>query len=411
MQADIQPYRRLGCRYGPIARRRGNSTAGPIPSGGATRLAAAVQFPFEAHEGNTPPATVEARLQLAAIVDSSDDAIISKDLNGIITSWNAAATRIFGYHADEIVGQSVLLLIPPELQYEEPEILRKMRAGERIEHFETRRRRKDGQILDISLTISPIRDTSGHIVGISKIARDITDRKQAEAALIESERLATIGRMAASIAHEVNNPLEAILNLGYLLVENQSLDREARKYAQLLVSEVLRVSDITKQTLSFYRDTTRTTLVNLADLLDGVLKLQRPTLQARSIHVFTRYQPNACVLARPGELRQVFTNLVVNSIDAIPPSGGEIHVSVTRVDQSSTACVTVADNGPGIPDAVRDRVFEPFFSTKTGKGTGLGLWITQGIVRKYGGSIRLRTWSEASRHTGTAFRVCLPAHS
>ena len=291
----VQPY--------PHVRRR--KTYAATLFGGATSLAAAVQFPHEIPEGTrTGPATIEARLQLAAIVDSSDDAIISKDLSGIITSWNTAASRIFGYRADEIIGESVLLLIPPELQYEEPEILRKMSAGERIEHFETRRRRKDGQILDVSLTISPIRDTLGHIIGISKIARDITGRKQAEAALIESERMATIGRMAASIAHEVNNPLEAILNLGYLLSENQSLDREARRYAQLLVSEVLRVSEITKQTLSFYRDTTRTSVVNLADLLDGVLKLQKPTLQQRSIHVFTRYQPNACVVARPGARRK-----------------------------------------------------------------------------------------------------------
>jgi PAS domain S-box-containing protein len=373
-------------------------------------LAAAVQFPHEVPEP-IQPAAIEARLELAAIIDSSDDAIISKDLNGIITSWNAAATRIFGYQAHEIVGQSVLLLIPPELHFEEPEILRKMRAGERIEHFETRRRRKDGQVLDISLTISPIRDSAGHIVGISKIARDITGRKQAEAALFESERMATIGRMAASIAHEVNNPLEAILNLGYLLAENRSLDREAHRYAQLLVAEVLRVSEITKQTLSFYRDTTRTGVVNLADLLDGVLKLQKPTFQQHSIQVFTRYQPNACVLARPGELRQVFTNLILNSVDALPSSGGEIHVSVTRADQASVACVTVADNGPGIPSAIRDRVFEPFFSTKTGKGTGLGLWITQGIVRKYGGSIRMRTWSDCPARSGTAFRVCLPSHA
>ena len=120
---------------------------------------------------------IEARLQLAAIVDSSDDAIISKDLRGIITSWNAAATRLFGYLPDEIIGRSVLVLIPPELHSEEPEILRKVTSGERIEHFETRRRRKNGELINISLTISPIRDSDGIIIGISKIARDITERE------------------------------------------------------------------------------------------------------------------------------------------------------------------------------------------------------------------------------------------
>jgi len=351
---------------------------------------------------------IEARLQLAAIVDSSDDAIISKDLTGIITSWNAAATRLFGYTPNEAIGQSVLLLIPPELHHEEPEILRKMRAGERIEHFETRRRRKDGRLVDISLTISPIRDSSGRVIGISKIARSISERKQTEAALIESERLASIGRMAASIAHEVNNPLEAILNLSYLLAEDPSLGEEGQKYAQLLISEVLRVSEITKQTLSFYRDTTLTALVDLASLIESVLKLHRPIFQQRSIQVYTRSQPNTCVMARPSELRQVFTNLVVNSIDAIPHTGGEIHISVSATGHHALSCVTIADTGSGIPATVRDRIFEPFFSTKTGKGTGLGLWITQGIVRKYGGSIRLRTWSDPTQRTGTAFRVCLP---
>ncbi|HEY5056382.1 MAG TPA: PAS domain S-box protein [Acidobacteriaceae bacterium] len=387
------------------------SPARLAPEGDPT-LAAVLQFnsdPLESH--GSPVTPIEARLQLAAIVDSSEDAIISKGLNGIITSWNAAAMRLFGYTAAEVIGQSILLLIPPELHHEEPEILRKMRAGERIEHFETRRRRKDGHLVEISLTISPIRDTSGKVIGISKIARDITDRRQTEAALIESERLASIGRMAASIAHEVNNPLEAILNLGYLIAEDPSLNDEARKYAQLLIAEVLRVSEITKQTLSFYRDTSGTTLVDLATLVDDVLKLHRPVFHQRSIQVFIRSQPNACVMARPSELRQVFTNLIVNSIDAMPRAGGEIHISVSPAGHHSLTCVTIVDTGAGIPSGARDRIFEPFFSTKTGKGTGLGLWITQGIVRKYGGSIRVRTWNDPAHRTGTAFRVCLPAHA
>ena len=374
-------------------------------------LAAAAYLPSEVPQTTASrPPPVDARLQLAAIVDSSDDAIVSKDLTGTITSWNAAATRMFGYTPEEIIGQSVLMLIPTELQYQEPEILRKLAAGERIEHFETQRCHKDGNLVDISLTISPIRDSSGNVIGISKIARDITSRKQAESALFESERMAAVGRMAASIAHEVNNPLEAILNLGYLLAEDPSLDENGRRYAKLLIGEVLRVSEITKQTLSFYRDTTRTTLVDMSSLLDGVLQLHRATFQRNSIQVYTRCHPNTCVMARSAELRQVFTNLIVNSIDAIPPGGGNIHISICSADRGAVACVTVADTGAGVPHAVRDRIFEPFFTTKTGKGTGLGLWITQSIVRKYGGSIRMRTWNDPARLTGTAFRVRLPAN-
>jgi PAS domain S-box-containing protein len=351
---------------------------------------------------------IEAQLHLAAIIDSSDDAIISKDLQGIITSWNAAATRVFGYLAHEIVGKSVLVLIPPELHSEEPEILRKVTAGERIEHFETRRRRKDGELIRISLTISPIRDSSGRIVGISKIARDITDRKLAEAALLESERMAVIGRMAASIAHEVNNPLEAVLNLGYLLERNPSLDDDARSYARLLIDEVLRVAEITRQTLSFYRDASYLAKVDIPSILESVLSLHQPLLESKSILLSTRFQKCAPVLARPGELRQVFTNLLVNAVDALP-GGGRIRVSVDCPPRENWICVTIADNGPGIPENARRRIFQPFFTTKVSKGTGLGLWISQGILRKYGGSIRMRTFTSPSPWTGTAFRVCLPA--
>src|SRR6185369_12622378 len=176
----------------------------------------------------------ELRIRLAAIVESSDDAIIGKDLNGIITSWNAGAERLFGYKPEEIIGQSVLRLIPEELQSEEPEILARLRADQRISHYETQRVSKTGEKLYLSLTISPIRDAYGKVIGASKIARDISERKRAQMALVESEKLAATARMAATIAHEINNPLESVTNLAYLLSVDTSLSQTAHTYAELL---------------------------------------------------------------------------------------------------------------------------------------------------------------------------------
>ncbi len=348
----------------------------------------------------------EARLRLAAIVESSDDAIVSKDLNGIITSWNAAAARMFGYQPEEIIGNSVLTLIPPELQSEEPMILNKLRAGERIEHFETRRRRKDGTLLDVSLTISPIKDDSGRVIGSSKIARDISDRKRAEAALIQSERMAAIGRMAAAIAHEVNNPLEAITNLAYLLTVNPSLNNEARGFARMLLEEVERASRITKQTLAYYRDSAEPVAVNLPELLDSVLLLHRPALMKKNIRVRKTFAEDVIARGFAAELRQVFANLLLNAIDAMPV-GGTLSVKAVQ-HGSDQVSVAIADNGCGIPLEKRHRLFEPFFTTKPGRGTGLGLWVSDGIVRKHGGRIRV-TSSTRPGHSGTVFTVLLPA--
>ncbi len=351
----------------------------------------------------------EAKLRLAAIVESSDDAIISKDLNGIISSWNAAATRLFGYQPEEIIGRSILTLIPPELQYEEPIILQKLRSGERIDHYETKRLCKDGSIVDVSLTISPIRDLSGKVIGASKIARDITGRKRAEAALLQSEKLAALGRMAAAIAHEVNNPLEAVTNLAYLLTVHPSLDEEARKYARMLLDEVGRISNVTKQTLGFYRETNKPDVVNLPDMLDSILELHRPAAVRKNIHLSRDYRDrNASVCGFVGELRQVFANLILNAIDAMP-EGGDLHVKVSCDGVAhGRVRVSVADTGRGIPSKTRERIFEPFFTTKEGRGNGLGLWVSDTIVRKHGGEIRLRT-STTPGHSGSVFTVVLPS--
>ncbi len=350
----------------------------------------------------------EARLRLAAIVESSDDAIVSKTLDGIITSWNAAATRLFGYLPDEIIGRSILTIIPPELHPEEAVILSKLRAGERIDHFETRRLRKDGTLVEVSLTISPMKDSTGRVIGSSKIARDISERNRTQAALIQSEKLAAVGRMAAAIAHEVNNPLEAITNLAYLLVRQPSLDEEARGWARLLLEEVGRASRITKQTLAYYRETDRATAVNIPDLIDSVIDLHHPALTKKNIGVHRQYvSDSATVQGFASELRQVIANLILNATDAMD-IGGQLWIKIANY-RDGMLRISIADSGSGISKERRQHLFRPFYTTKGGSGTGLGLWVSDGIIRKHGGKIRVRS-STTPGHRGTIFTVLLPAH-
>lgn len=349
----------------------------------------------------------EVRFRLAAIVESSDDAIVGKDLTGIITSWNAAASRLFGWKAEEIIGRSVLTLIPPELQSEEPQILRKLTAGERIDHYETVRVHKDGHRLEVSLTVSPIRDSRGRVIGASKIARDITERKQLQNALIESEKLAATGRMAASIAHEINNPLEAMTNLAYLLATDEQLHDKAKQYANALLDETVRASHITKQTLSFYRAATKPENVNICELLDSVICLNHRGIERKEIKVKREYTKADDVFGFASELRQVFSNLMLNAIEAVP-EGGEICLRVCGKPGSDGKYVNIdiVDNGQGIPDQIIAKLFHPFFTTKTAGGNGLGLWVSRGLVEKHGGTIEARSLKSGA--SGAVFTVVLP---
>ena len=348
----------------------------------------------------------EVRNRLAAIVDSSDDAIISKDLNGIVTSWNAAATRLFGYLPEEIVGRSILTIIPPELQSEEPAILATLRSGMKIDHYETVRVHKDGSRLQVSLTISPIRDSTGRIVGASKIARDIGERLHMQEAMIESEKLAATGRMAAAIAHEINNPLEAVTNLAYLLSSDPTLSESGKKFAELLLDEINRVSDVAKQSLGFFRDGKKPDAFDICQLLDTVVNLYRPLIDQKAIALTRRFDGSCQVFGSAPEIRQVFANLIRNAVEAVEP-GGAIQLRV-RTTRSGMRRIMVADNGRGISPQTRRRLFQPFVTSKGAAGNGLGLWVSQGIVKKHGGRIQVRTCDIPGR-SGTVFAVVLPA--
>lgn len=350
----------------------------------------------------------DSRFRLAAIVESADDAIISKDLNGIIKTWNQGAYRMFGYTSEEMIGQPLLRLIPEELHYEEDEILRKLRAGERIDHYETTRVRKNGDPIEVSVTISPIRNFEGRVIGASKIARDISDRKHMEKMLIQSEKLAATGRMAAAIAHEVNNPLESLMNLIYLARLNCSESSKAHSYLLTAEGELERVSHIARQTLGYYRDTGSPSEVYLHDLVENVLRVYQSKLIAGGITVESSFNDLRKISVSHGEMLQVFSNVIANAIDAMK-DGGKLSISLRRTIalDADGIQINIRDDGIGISQENLRRIFEPFFTTKGNLGTGIGLWVTKQLVESRGGRISVVSSTEAGR-SGTSITIYIP---
>jgi len=357
----------------------------------------------------------EARLLLAAIVQSSDDAIVSKDLNGTVTSWNLAAEKMFGYTAQEMIGKPITTIIPPELRSDEGMILGKIRRGEKVDHYETERVTKNGRRVQVSLTVSPVKDKSGTVIGAAKIARDVSERKRTEEALLVSEKLASLGRLAATVAHEINNPLEALVNVVYLIKNNADLPARLRPYASIAEEELNRISALTRQTLGFYRDQRGISATRVGELSRELVAVFSKKAAHKSVNVHLQVQSDPEIQAVKSEIRQLIANLLANSIDAVPANAC-ITIRVSEIAARSSnrrrhgVQLTIGDSGPGIPADIRDKVFEPFFTTKEEFGTGLGLWICKNIVRKHNGKLRLRS-STGKRTNFTVFSVFLPAAS
>ncbi len=353
--------------------------------------------------------------EMAAIVEHSCDAIFSTSSDGTITSWNRAAEYLYGYSAEEALGSSVTRLAPPERVEEVRRNGEILKQGGHVHSYQTDRMRKDGTRWPALLSISPLRNARGEMVGASVIARDISAEKQSEEAVRRSEKLATAGRLAASIAHEINNPLEAVVNLLYLARHDSS---HAAEYLNLAEQEVGRVAQLAQQTLGFVRDASSPGSMDPAAIMDEILQLYSRKIERRQIRVLRRYRDRRHISGYSGELRQLLANLLVNAVDAMPP-GGSLHVRVaTGRDWSNGngtgkskgkegVRITVADNGSGIPRDRLHQIFEPFYTTKKDTGTGLGLWVSRGIVQKHGGSIRVRSRTDGST-TGTVFSIFLP---
>jgi PAS domain S-box-containing protein len=366
-----------------------------------------------------------AQARLAAIVESSDDAIISKTLEGIITSWNRTAQRIFGYTTAEAVGQSILLIVPPDRHEEEASILARLRRGERIEHFETRRRTKDGRMLDISLTVSPVRDASGKIIGASKIARDITEKKRLEREremLLKDERYAReeaqrMNRMKdeflATLSHELRTPLNAIMGWSQLLsVGGMSandikegvsvIERNARSQKQL-IDDLLDMSRIISGKLRL--DVQR---VDPITFIEAAIQTVLPSADAKQIHVDVMLDPRAGpVSGDPARLQQVVWNLLSNAVK-FTSRGGRVRITLESVN--SHVELTVSDTGEGIAPQFLPQLFARFSQADASTnrkhgGLGLGLAIVKQLVELHGGSVRAKSGGEGQ---GAAFTVQLP---
>jgi len=356
--------------------------------------------------------------RLAAIVESSDDAIISKDLNGIICSWNKGAERIFGYGADEVIGKSITTLMPPERLNEEPGILQRIRAGERIDHYETVRRRKDGSLLNVSLTVSPIRDATGKVIGASKIARDITDniRAQEKLELTVSERTASLREAIAqmeefsySVSHDMRAPVRAMKGYAQLVLDEYAdrldakgcglLERITRGSARMeqLIHDVLTYTRLASSDIQLQR-------VPLKQFLQELIQ-HYPEFQRRRDEVIIR-EPLEDVLAHEPSLTQALSNLLANGFKFVAP-GTTPRLEVWTETRGDKVRLWLEDNGVGIHPQYQHRLFRMFERVHQDPrfdGTGIGLAIVRKAAERMGGSVGV----ESDGITGSSFWIELP---
>jgi PAS domain S-box-containing protein len=359
----------------------------------------------------------DSQNRLALIVDSSQDAIIGKNLDGIVTHWNKGAEDIYGYTAQEMIGKPISMLAPPERADEIPAILEKIRSGGRVEYFESVRVTKDKRRLHVSISVSPMHDGDGNVVGASTIARNITAQRKIEDQLRQSQKMEAVGRLAGGVAHDFNNLLGIVTACSELL--RGRVDADSVEYIDNIREAAKRGASLTRQLLAFSRrQPTQTQLLDLNDRLKEVSKLLKPLMGDDVEIVLQAHSDNAIVEADPGHLDQVILNLAVNARDAMPRGGRLIiETSVSDFDESFVrehpamnagryVMMAISDNGVGMDEATRSRIFEPFFTTKeTGKGSGLGLATVYGIVKQSGGHI----WVYSEVGHGTTFKIYLPS--
>jgi PAS domain S-box-containing protein len=360
----------------------------------------------------------QSEQHLRTTMNSIGDGVISCDADGRVQIMNPVAQTLTGWNQAEARGkplEEVFQIISETTRDPMENPVAKVKRLNSVvgvaDH--TVLLRKDGTELDIADSAAPILDQTGNMIGIVLVLRDVTMERKTQEALIANEKLAVAGRLAATIAHEIHNPLDSVSNLLYLM-RNGASEEESRQFMGMAEQELARVTQISRAMLGLYRESKAPVAVDLREMLQEILLLMERRFTDLGVTVSTDFSYAIPVAAFPAELRQVFTNLITNAAEAAG-SGGKVHVSVepqaqgvdpTGQKMQAGATVLIADNGPGIPDEILPQLFQPFFTTKGEQGTGLGLWVSRGIVNKHGGTIKLTSDTSDSHH-GTVVRVFL----
>jgi PAS domain S-box-containing protein len=360
---------------------------------------------------------VESQQWFKTTLESIGDAVIACDQRGAVSFMNAVAEKLTGWPSAQARGKplaKVFHIINEQTRQACENPVDKVRRLKRVVGLanHTVLVGRDGREYVIDDSAAPIMNGAGKMIGVVLVFRDVTEERQVQTALVASEKLAVAGRLAASIAHEIHNPLDSVANLHYLLAdENDPARRE--EYLRLAQQELGRTMQISRTMLSLYREPRAPIQIDLRELIEGVLLLLDRRLQHQGIGLETRIAGDLSVEGFPAELRQVFTNLIMNAVEAAGAKG-KLRITMERAESAEMhgagAAIEIADSGPGIPPEAVKRLFQPFFTTKGADGTGLGLWVSMGIVQKHGGSISVVS-SNDPELPGACIRVFLPART